>query len=127
MGKKSHSRWKLGKDEFGRPPLDRRGNPVTGARTQAEADWIYQFGHQIEFELVEALQQGYQLHSTGWAEMVYRDDFGGLLPLALQSYGARNPRDEIEYRGWNFTDHGYIIRIKLDQAWLKSCGLLPGA
>ena len=126
MGKKSRSRWKFEQEKLNRSPHDWRGNPIAGARTQAEADWIYQFGHKIESELVEALQQGYQLHSTGWAEMVYRDDFGGLLPLALQSYGARNPRDEIEYRGWNFKCHGYVIRIKPDQKWLNSCGLLPG-
>ena len=124
MGKKSRSRWKFEQEKLNRSPHDWRGNPVAGARTQTEAERLYSIGHQIENEVCNAVMQGW-LEPTGWVEIRFTGgDFDGLLALGLQSYASSNPRDKTIYVGWD--GHGYCVRVKPDQRWLRSCGLLPG-
>ena len=100
MGKTRYRRWRLEQEKLNRSPQDWRGNPVTGARTQAEADRIYGIGHVIEAEMCRAVVRGW-LEPTGWVEIRFTSgDFDGLLPLGLQSYASRNPRDRAVYTGF---------------------------
>ena len=126
MGKKSRSRWKAEQEKLNRLPQDLRGNPVAGARTQAEADRIYGIGHQIENCMCDAVVKGW-LEPTGWVEIRFTGgDFDGLLALGLQSYASRNPRDRAVYTGWD--GDGYCVRIKPDRQWLNTIkSLMPGA
>jgi len=110
MGKKSYRRWKAEQEKLNRLLQDRRGNPVAGAGTQAEADRIYAIGHVIEAEMCRAIVRGW-LEPTGWVEIRFTGgDFDGLLPLGLQSYASRNPRDRAVYTG--FDGYGWCVRIK---------------